>query len=350
MGQIIEMESEEERNQRIMNILYSVKPRTKVTLHPETKPKPKKKKYKQKWSAYDKAKTNEDYLFKKILQELLAVTCPPKGQKGRGRPGYPTQDKIFCMALKTFYKSDLRKTVSILRQYLHKAPCYKTICNFYNDISITPILDKLILLSSMPLSQLEDTCAIDSTGFSTSRFERWHNFKWKRQGGKQRTWKKAHAVIGCKTNTFISVEVTEKNIGDSSMFKKTVADNLQPFSFSKFTADKAYLTRDILNFLSELEIIPLIPFKKNSKGNPRGSKIWSIMFSMFVKHNDKYMDMYHQRSNIETGFHMIKQRFGDYLLTRTHEANVNEIKMKFLCHNTCVLIQELFESNIKIEF
>lgn len=74
------------------------------------------------------------------------------------------------------------------------------------------------------------------------------------------------------------------------------------------------------------------------------------MFRMFQKHHEKYMKFYHKRSNIETGFHMVKQRFGDHLYTKNHSANVNEIKMKFLCHNICVLIQEIFESDISVDF
>ena len=360
MAKIIDLETEEMHFERVRNILDSVRvdavPSKQKSLTDFVPKEPKEKiTYSQDWASYDKAKTNQDEMFKHLIRDLLFLTINEDKPKTKGRPSYSTEDKIFCMAVKIFYRSDLRKTVSILKElkrlgYIQKVPCFRSIDNFFNDTSLNKILDKLILLSSMPLSQLEDTCAIDSTGFSTCRFERWFNYKWGKHEGKERVWKKAHATLGCKTNVFLSVEVTNKNVADVSMFEKTVGNNLKPFNFERFTADKAYLTRDIMNFLSKLEIIPIIPFKKNSRGTSRGSQIWSLMFRMFTQHNDKFMKFYGRRQNIECGFHMVKQRFGDHLLTKKHEANVNEIKMKFLCHNICVLIQELFESDIEIDF
>jgi hypothetical protein len=47
---------------------------------------------------------------------------------------------------------------------------------------------------------------------------------------------------------------------------------------------------------------------------------------------------------------MVKNRFGDHLLTKNLTANVNEIKVKFLCHNLCCLIVEAFESGISLDF
>lgn len=47
---------------------------------------------------------------------------------------------------------------------------------------------------------------------------------------------------------------------------------------------------------------------------------------------------------------MVKQKFGPNLTSKTYEGNVNEIKMKFLCHNICVLIQKMFENKIPIDF
>ena len=55
------------------------------------------------------------------------------------------------------------------------------------------------------------------------------------------------------------------------------------------------------------------------------------------------MVRYHDRSNIESGMHMIKSKFGDYTRSKTDTACVNEILLKVLCHNICVLISEMFD-------
>jgi hypothetical protein len=47
---------------------------------------------------------------------------------------------------------------------------------------------------------------------------------------------------------------------------------------------------------------------------------------------------------------MIKNRFKNNIRTNGFNSNVNEIKIKCLCHNIFVLIQEMYESNINIDF
>ncbi len=47
---------------------------------------------------------------------------------------------------------------------------------------------------------------------------------------------------------------------------------------------------------------------------------------------------------------MVKSKFGDSVRSKTETACINEILLKALCHNICVLIQETFELGIKPEF
>jgi len=74
------------------------------------------------------------------------------------------------------------------------------------------------------------------------------------------------------------------------------------------------------------------------------------MWLEFTYREAEFMRHYHKRSNVETCFAMVKQRFGKHLMTRKFEAQVNEIKTKVLCHNVCVLIQEMYELGIEIDF
>ena len=57
-----------------------------------------------------------------------------------------------------------------------------------------------------------------------------------------------------------------------------------------------------------------------------------------------------KRSNVETTFSMLKTRFNNKVMTKRLTSNINEIKIKCLCHNICVLIQEMFENKIEIDF
>jgi hypothetical protein len=53
---------------------------------------------------------------------------------------------------------------------------------------------------------------------------------------------------------------------------------------------------------------------------------------------------------IKSVFHMIKSKFGDSVRSKTEVAEVNEVLIKVLFHNICVVIQEMFELGIVPEF
>ena len=313
-----------------------------------------KKKYTQNWPAYDKAKTNQDILFKSLLQELLFLAIE-EDKPRRGRKAYSTRNRIFCMAVKVFYRSDLRKCQSMLKEfkrlnYIQKVPCFKSIDNFFNDERLSKILDDLIFITALPLASLETTGAIDSTGFALRRFEQWSTYKWGKHTGKERLWRKAHAILGCTTNIFLGVTMTKKNVADCKMFEDVVGNKPKYFAMDNFVADKAYSSRAIVEFIHNLGLQPYIPFRSNTSGKARGSMLWAQLFLKFLNEKEEYMRKYHKRSNVETGFHMLKTRFGDHLMTKTFTANTNEVKIKFLCHNICVLIQEIFERDVDVDF
>jgi len=53
---------------------------------------------------------------------------------------------------------------------------------------------------------------------------------------------------------------------------------------------------------------------------------------------------------MQTTSHMIKSKFGDSVRSKTEVAQVNEVLLKVLCHNICVVIQEMFELGVNPNF
>jgi len=62
------------------------------------------------------------------------------------------------------------------------------------------------------------------------------------------------------------------------------------------------------------------------------------------------MEHYHKRSNVESTFAMVKVRLGEFLKCKDYTSQRSELVMKFICHNICCLIQEMYEHNIRIDF
>ncbi len=71
---------------------------------------------------------------------------------------------------------------------------------------------------------------------------------------------------------------------------------------------------------------------------------------MFFYYNfcrDEFLKHYHQRSNAESAFSMVKAKFDDHVRSKTDVAMKNEVLCKFLSHNICVVHQSQIELGIE---
>jgi hypothetical protein len=59
-----------------------------------------------------------------------------------------------------------------------KTPHYNSIFRYLEDEAVTPLLRDLIIESSLPLKAVECDFAVDSSGFTTSRFQSWFDHKY----------------------------------------------------------------------------------------------------------------------------------------------------------------------------
>jgi hypothetical protein len=117
------------------------------------------KTYKQDWTNYNAAQTNEKDHFKQFLADLCAgiETPAPKSSKG-GRPALPLRDAIFSAVFKIYSTFSGRRFISDLREardegHIAKLPHFNSIFNYLENPQITPILERLIVESSKPLAE-----------------------------------------------------------------------------------------------------------------------------------------------------------------------------------------------------
>jgi len=133
------------------------------------------------------------------------------------------------------------------------------------------------------------------------------------------------------------------------MAKDVIGKISKQFKMADFCADKAYNSREMFKFIQDLGMNPYIPFKKNHTGKAKGVLIWKVMFEKFIRHNQDFKKHYHQRSNVETNFSMLKERFGKSCRCKTLTGQTNEIKCKMLAVNICLLIQLAYEYNVGLD-
>jgi transposase len=308
--------------------------------------------YSQEWKAYDKSQTNEKFYFLKLLRELSDYAEQPTYKFGR--PTIPISDLIFASALKVYSTFSLRRFMSDLEiakqmKLIDSKPCYASVGHFLQREDLTNILKSLIQISSTPLKEVETTFAIDSSGFSTSRFARYFSFKHQKDL-KYRMWIKAHVMCGVKTNIITSVEVTEGSDADSPQLPRLVRKTSESFALGEVVCDKAYLSKGNFKVINDYGAEAFIPFKSNSVAVPKSGgrmAIWRKMYHYFMYQHEEFKKHYHKRSNAESVFSMMKRKFLDNLRSKSKTAQINELLLKILCHNICVVIQEMNELGIK---
>ena len=94
--------------------------------------------------------------------------------------------------------TDLREAQA--KGFILKTPHFNTIFNYLEDKHHTPILRELITRSSFLLNAVETDFALDSSGFSTSRFVRWFDHKYG-VACQEHDWVKVHLMCSVCART-----------------------------------------------------------------------------------------------------------------------------------------------------
>jgi transposase len=318
-----------------------------------------KKTYSQDWPAYNQAQTNEQDQFRRLLADLCSnVQTPP--QSGRGQRRLPLSDVVFATVFKVYSTFSGRRFISDLRAahadgLISSLPHYNSIFNYFENPELTPILEQLISDSSKPLAAVESDFAVDSSGFTSSRFIRWYDHKYGTIK-QEHDWVKVHIMCGVKTNVVTAVEIHDRNASDTKLLPALVDSTAQNFSISEVSADKGYSSIDNHNAIAKHGATPFIAFKGNATGTgrnvgkDRNHGIWQKMFHFFAYNSDQFMAHYHKRSNVESTFSMIKAKFGDAVRSKSEISMKNEALCKLLAHNICRLVHAMFELGIHPEF
>ncbi len=307
--------------------------------------------YGQNWPAYNYAQTTEKARFMALLADLCRGI--PESAQRLGRPRISLQDVVFGAAFKVYSTVSTRRCMSDLHDarakgYILKAPHYNTIIKYLEMPALTPMLRELIIESALPLRAIETDFAVDASGFSTSRFVRWYDHRY---GGERdgHGWLKVHLMVGVRTNVVTGIEIGGRYEHESPYFPILLEGTARNFRVENVLADKAYSSRRNLQLVVEKGATPYVPFKAGTL-EPEEDSIWKKMYYFYNFNRETFLAHYHKRSNAESTFSMMKAKFGDRLRSKTDVAQVNEMLLKILCHNVCVVIQSMYELGIEPDF
>jgi transposase/predicted nucleic acid-binding Zn finger protein len=311
-----------------------------------------KKTYRQEWGIYNLAQAEEKRRFLALLYDLCrGLPNPPPQPKG-GRTRTDMSDMVFMAVYKVYSMLSGRRFCTDVEEafekgYLTRKVNGMMVWAFMESPLLAPVLERLITVSSLPLRAVESVFAPDSTGFSTSRFIRWTDEKYGTRSG--RDWVKAHCMAGTRTHVITAVEILDRDAADSPQFKALVKKTAEHFTIKEVPADKAYLSRENLELVHNLGGTAYIPFKVNSVHGEPGT-VWEKMFHYYSMHREDFERHYHQRSNAESVFSMLKAKFRDHVRSKADVAMKNEVLCKVLAHNICCVIMSQLELGIEADF
>jgi transposase len=308
------------------------------------------KTYEQDWPSYEAAQTNEKDEFLLLLHDLCAQ-IQEKPQR-KGRPPVPLADAVYSACLKVFTTLSVRRFMSDLRDahekgYISKLPHHNSVSRCLENPEITPILLALIARSSLPLKAMETEFAVDSSGFSSSKFDRWYDIKWGRMVSRH-SWVKAHVMSGTTTHVVTSVIIEEKDSADSPQFPPLVKATAENFTINEVSGDKAYAGTNNFQAVEDCGGTAYLAFKTTTTGSTGG--IFERMFHLFSLNKEDYLRHYHRRSNVESVFSSVKRKFGDAVRSKTPVAMKNEVLAKLVCHNVSQLIHLMYELGTEVNF
>jgi transposase len=316
---------------------------------PETPPKPIRKTYSQDWPNYNAAQVAEKDHFQHLLADLCRTIPEPPTKQGRGRKPLPIADSLFSAIYKVYSTFSARRFMCDLeeahrRGHISHLPHFNGVLLGLDNPASTPILFNMIRQSALPL-RVVDTCfAVDSTGFTSSRFIRWYDIKYGTVKQAQQ-WVKVHLICGVKTNVVTAAEILGQHTGDSPQLPGLVQATAKGFTIDEVSADKAYTGGENFDAVAAVGGTLYAAFRANATGGVGG--IYERMFHLFSLNREEYLQHYHKRSNVESTISMIKRKFGDSLRSKSDTAMVNESLAKVVCHNICCLISAWYELGIE---
>ncbi len=305
---------------------------------------PVKKTYKQDWPTYTHAQKIEKRRIQELLVDLTSrLPERPRDPKRRGPKPHLVRDAIFAMALKVYSGLSSRRShtdmeIAFEKGYTSKLIPGPKVTAFFEDAYFTPVLKDLIAFSAAPLRPLETKFAIDSSGFSSCRYEDYYDYKHGSGMPRRRCeWVKCHICSGVSTHCVSSVRILDKDAADSPQFIPLLKKTKEGFAVEEVSADKAYASYDNFEESAACGAQGYIAFKANTTGAVGGH--FEKAFFQFMASRDEYLKHYHLRSNVESTFSATKRKFGSSVMSLTDTAMVNECLIKFLCQNLSCLVQ-----------
>lgn len=233
----------------------------------------------------------------------------------------------------------------IEEKYLRKIPCKSTLFKYWDKVSQSNLKSWIRMSGHALGSEKNEDAVIDSSGFELIIGSFWRLVKWGRRAitTSSKIFCKVHIVVALPSRAIIGIETSKSTVHDSvsfgslwkHMYKRVIR------WIRRVHLDKAYWCENIINFLKQESIKPVIPCKSNSKDHGNNSHI-----DQLVSYQRKMPGLYkinnktHLRAEVEHVFGEVKL-FHILLRSRKRNNKLKALLCSFLWYNHKLMIQEV---------
>jgi hypothetical protein len=349
------------RCKHLWAVIYVTKLADGSELIVSEKPPEPKKTYQRhnRWKTINACRTLIPHLaphFCELLVDGLGLRWRVPGENGR--PGVPLRDVLLVALIRAVENLTAGEAVVQAARYwklglitLTQLPSYNTLLRVFAQPEHMVLLHRLLAGSALPLIGLEDTFAVDGTGFGSSVYD--HHFRQKHGGedGKRvptlrHRWLNAIIVFGVRTLAAVAAQVTDQHVGESPLMPELLRRvQANGGRVKEWLGDSAYLAWYNVLAVEEAGATPFYDWRDGVTGKTRPETIGRL-YRRFNDDQDLYWEHYGKRSLAESGMNSIKTRFGHSLRSRVPHAQYAELMLRLVAHNIAMLITAVQEMNV----
>ena len=268
-----------------------------------------------------------------------------------------TQPQLFvCLVLKTFFRTDYRGIVHILRDSPELAaafesktvPHYTTLQKASSRLLYTGTVRNLLsqtIKMVMPKKKSIELVALDATGIESGHIspyflKRRSNGQKPKRNTQATRWPKIAVIADVATHLILAVHPCRGPGRDITHFKDILKTLPKSLTIQQLLADAGYDSEDAHHYAREVlniktTIPPLI--------GPRARGLPKTYYRRQMK-TDFDTKNYRQRWQVETVFSMMKRNLGYSVFGHNYRSQCRDIMLMVLTHNIMIvlLVKEFF--------